>query len=282
MAISDILGALGVMPRRPLVVVLRLDGVIGALRPGSRGLSIRDLAGPIETAAGISGIKALALVVNSPGGAPVQTALIAKRIRALAAEKKFPVYAFVEDIAASGGYWLAAAADEIYADESSIVGSIGVVSAGFGLQGLIERIGVERRVHAKGERKSMLDPFRPEKAEDVARLDRVLGDIHEAFKGQIRERRGARLKASEDELFSGEIWTGRRALELGLIDGLGDLRSVMRAKFGDKVKFRSVVAGRNWLQRRLGLDFALGGGRDKIAEALGALEERLLWARYGL
>jgi len=280
MAIADILSWLRLGPPPPVVAVLRLDGVIGATRPGARGLSMRELAGPIEGATSLRGAKALALVVNSPGGAPVQTALIAKRIRALAAEKKLPVYAFVEDVAASGGYWLASAADEIYADDSSIVGSIGVISAGFGLQGLIERIGVERRLHIKGEHKSLLDPFKPEKTEDVARLDRVLGDIHEAFKAAVRERRGAKLKASEGELFDGEIWTGRRALELGLIDGVGDIRGVMRAKFGDKVKFRNFTPGRSWLERRFGL--ASGAKREAIFDAIGALEERLLWARYGL
>lgn len=280
MALSDILASLRLGPRSPVVGVLRLDGIIGGPRPGMRGLSIKDLAGPIEAAFKIGGAKAVALVVNSPGGAPVQTALIARRIRTLAAEKKLPVYAFVEDVAASGGYWLASAADEVYADESSIIGSIGVISAGFGLQGLIERIGVERRVHTKGEHKSMLDPFRPEKSEDVARLDRVLGDIHDSFKAAVRERRGAKLKAPEAELFTGEIWTGRRALELGLIDGLGDVRSVMRAKFGDKVKFRSVMPGRSWLERRLGL--RLGAKDDPTAAIIGAVEERLLWARYGL
>ena len=158
----------------------------------------------------------MALAVNSPGGSPVQSSLIAKRIRALAAEKKLPVFAFAEDVAASGGYWLATAGDEIFADESSIVGSIGVISAGFGFQDLLQRFGVERRVHTAGARKSMLDPFRPENAEDIARLEALQRDIHDGFKAQVRNSRGARLKGDDDTLFSGEFWTGRGALELGL------------------------------------------------------------------
>ena len=263
----------------PVVAVVRLAGVIGSLGPWRGGLSLAGLAATLERAFALGGIKAVALAINSPGGSPVQSSLIAARIRALAREKKLPVFAFAEDVAASGGYWLATAGDEIYADESSIVGSIGVISAGFGFPDLLQRMGVERRVHTAGPRKAMLDPFRPESPEDVARLEALQHDIHASFKAHVRERRGARLKAEDETLFSGEFWTGRRALELGLIDGIGDLRSVMRARFGDKVILRAVGGQRSWLMRRMGLS-ALP--EDWAHDLIGAVEERALWARYGL
>jgi len=263
----------------PVVAVVRLSGVIGPLGPWRGGLSLAGLAATLDRAFGLGGLKGVALAINSPGGSPVQSALIAKRIRALAAEKKLPVFAFAEDVAASGGYWLATAGDEIYADDSSIVGSIGVISAGFGFPELLQRLGVERRVHAAGARKSMLDPFRPENPDDVARLEALQREIHDSFKAQVRARRGARLKADDETLFSGEFWTGRRALELGLIDGLGDLRSVMRARFGAKVRLRPVGVQRGWLMRRLGRSTAAD---DWVHDVLGAVEERALWARFGL
>ena len=205
----------------PLVVpVLRLTGVIGHHTGLRQSLTLGALAGAIERAFHSPRTKAVALAVNSPGGSAVQSALIAGRIRQLAEEKNKPVYAFVEDVAASGGYWLACAADEIYADPSSIVGSIGVVSAGFGFDDFIQRYGVERRVHTSGRRKMILDPFQPERPDDVQKLKSIQHDIHQVFKAQVRARRGNRLKGSEDELFEGEFWTGDKALELGLVDGL--------------------------------------------------------------
>src|SRR5262249_20402591 len=258
--------------------VVRLTGVIGPLGPWRSGLSLAGLAPALERAFSLGGVKAVALTVNSPGGSPVQSSLIAKRIRGLADEKKLPVIAFAEDVAASGGYWLATAGDEIFADESSIIGSIGVVSAGFGFQDLLQRMGVERRIHTSGPRKVMLDPFRPENPEDVGRLEALQRDIHKGFKAQVRGRRGPRLKGDDETLFSGEFWTGRRALELGLIDGLGDLRSVMRVRFGEKVAFRVVGAPTGWLRRRLGL----ATPEDWAGDLLAAAEERALWARFGL
>jgi signal peptide peptidase SppA len=263
----------------PVVAVVRLAGIIGSLGPWRGGLTLAGLAPTLERAFALGGTKAVALAVNSPGGSPVQSSLIAARIRALAGEKKLPVFAFAEDVAASGGYWLATAGDEIYADESSIVGSIGVISAGFGFQELLQRLGVERRVHTAGPRKAMLDPFRPESAEDVARLESLQREIHETFKAQVRNRRGARLKADDDTLFSGEFWSGRRALELGLIDGIGDMRTVLRARFGDKVRLRLVGGQRGWLMRRLRLATAPD---DWARDLIGAIEERALWARFGL
>ncbi len=180
------------------------------------------------------------MVINSPGGSPVQSHLIFSRIRQLAAEKEKRVYVFCEDIAASGGYFLALAGDEIYADPSSIVGSIGVISAGFGLNKFIDRFGIERRVHASGKDKGALDPFQPERPEDVARLKELQRDVHEVFIGMVKARRGAKLAGPEEELFSGSFWSAAKALEHGLIDGIADLRTKMRALHGDKVRLKAV------------------------------------------
>lgn len=279
--------------RRPTVAVLRLAGVIGGM-PGPlplRGaMSLQGLAGQIERAFGLKHLSAVALLVNSPGGSPVQSALIARRIRDLARERDLPVLTFVEDIAASGGYWLACAGDEIFADASSIVGSIGVVSAGFGFPELLSKLGVERRVHTSGLRKAMLDPFRPEREDELALLAALQQDIHESFKAQVRDRRGRRLKSDEATLFSGEVWSGRRAVELGLVDGLGDMRTVMRQRFGDKVRLVPIGGRRGWLARQLrpgmawspGWDGAGMGDRDWAGELIAALEARALWSRYGL
>jgi signal peptide peptidase SppA len=210
--------------RAPVVAVLRLAGIVGQAGGFRRGLSLASLAGPIERAFKMRRVQAVALSVNSPGGSPVQATLIARRIRALAAEHDMPVFAFAEDVAASGGYWLACAGDEIYAEASSIVGSIGVISSGFGFQGLLERMGVERRLHTAGANKGMLDPFLDEKESDVEHL----ATIHEDFMNLVRDRRGKRLKGDEAELFSGAFWTGRKALELGLIDGIHHARPFRR------------------------------------------------------
>ncbi len=262
----------------PLVTVVRLTGVIGRVGGLQRGLSLAALSDILDTAFKPKRLSAVALAINSPGGSPVQSSLIAGRIRQLSDEKKVPVLAFVEDVAASGGYWLATAADEIYADESSIIGSIGVITAGFGFPQLLDRIGVERRVHAQGARKAMLDPFRPEQPGDVARLSALQAELHQGFKAIVRHRRGDKLKGGDDLLFEGDVWTGRGAFDLGLIDGIGDLRSVLRRRFGDKVKMRVVGERRSWWRRRLGL----GLGRQWAAEAMAAVEDRALWARFGL
>jgi len=272
----------------PVVGVVRLSGVIGNVMGARTGLTLAEVAGHLEHAFELPNVKCVALAVSSPGGSPVQSALIARRIRSLATEKNIPVVAFVEDAAASGGYWLACAADEIFADESSIVGSIGVVSAGFGFQGLIDRLGVERRLHTAGEKKAMLDPFQPEDPEEVAHLEVLLADIHESFKAMVRERRGKRLRADEAELFTGQFWTGRRALELGLVDGLGDLRATMRSRYGDKVQLR-LIGGKEPLWKRLlsrppgrtGVD-AEAVAASLAGAALAWIEERAHWARFGL
>lgn len=267
--------------RDPVVAVIHLNGIItprgGALH---KGMSLENTAPLIERAFKQKRLKAIALSINSPGGSPVQSALIHKRIRALAKEKDIPVYAFAEDVAASGGYWLALAGDKIYADENSIIGSIGVISSGFGFTELLDKVGIERRVHTAGKNKAMLDPFRPEKKEDVARLKALHDDMHESFIAMVRSRRGKKLKGKDNVLFSGEFWTGKRAKKFGLIDELGDLRTVMREKFGDKVKLIAMTQRQSWLKRRLGFQSISG---DKLAgEALASLEERAIWERFGL
>ncbi|MEM9198484.1 MAG: S49 family peptidase [Pseudomonadota bacterium] len=281
--------------RPPRVAVVRLSGAIGAAGRFGGGLSDAALAPLLERAFRRGRPSAVALAINSPGGSPVQSALIAARIRRLAAETDTKVFAFCEDVAASGGYWLAAAADEIYADPTSVVGSIGVISAGFGLHELIARYGVERRVHTAGDSKSLLDPFRPERSEDLDRLRRILDGIHAEFIAHVRERRGAKL--SDGDLFTGEVWLGRAAVETGLIDGLGHLVPRMKEMYGDKTRF-TVVTPRRSLFQRLGapgaiapvaLPALLGStdgdqsalARSAVSGTLDALEDRALWARYG-
>lgn len=266
--------------RPPVVAVLRLSGIIGSVGPLRTGLTLASLADSIERAFKLHRLKAVALAVNSPGGSAVQSALIVQRIRQLAKEKEVRVFAFAEDVAASGGYWLLCAGDEMYAHESSIVGSIGVISAGFGFQNLLARVGIERRIHTSGERKSMLDPFKEEDPKDVERLQSIQKEIHESFKVAVREHRCGRLNGSDETLFNGEFWTGRKALELGLIDGLGELRHIMRQRFGDSVVLKRIEGARPWWRRRL-----LRGGVPEPSEWCAGLiiaaEERALWARYG-
>jgi len=275
---------------KPVVAVVRLSGVISDRSGlGRSGLSAAGLVTVLETAFKMPHLKAVALAINSPGGSPVQSSLIGKRIRALAEEHEVPVIAFAEDVAASGGYWLACAADEIYADDSSVIGSIGVISAGFGFQNAIKKLGVERRVHTAGEMKSTLDPFLRENPDDVERLIELQQDVFDAFKEMVRERRKDKLTASEDEVFTGAFWTGRRALEMGLIDGIGELTEVMQERYGDKVRFRPVEQRQNWFKQKLGLGSAVrnwssprGGVSSIVDDVLVAIEERGLWHKFGL
>lgn len=281
----------------PLVPVVRLSGAIGVSTGFRPGLSFQGVASALEKAFTAPGARAVALLINSPGGSPTQSHLIYQRIRLLAKEKELPVYAFCEDAAASGGYMLACAADEIWADQNSIVGSIGVVSGGFGFHELIGRWGVERRLYTTGENKAILDPFRPEDPKDVARLRTIQERIFDGFKALVRERRGEKLASDQDgELFSGAFWAGEDAKALGLVDGLGEIRSVMREKLGEKVRLRLVAPPRPGLVSQLlrrgpqqeapvggGLGGLLGGGAlIDPREALATLEERALWARLGL
>ena len=267
-----------------VVAVLPLQGIIGGLGPLRRGMAIDGLAGQIERAFGCRHLRAVALRINSPGGSPVQASLIANRIRTLADKKSVPVLAFIEDVGASGGYWIAAAADEIFADPTSIVGSIGVRSAGFGFVGLLEKLGVERRLYVAGADKGMLDPFRPEDPRHVDHLAAIQSDLHDSFKSWVRSRRGPRLKAPEAEVFSGAFWSGRQALGLGLIDGNADLRSVVEGRFGEGVQIISMAPSRRWWRRRLGIDANRKAASIDMAidMAIAAVEERLLWSRYGL
>ncbi len=278
-------------PDIAIVPVLRLGGVISAsASPLRDGLNLAGIAGDLEAAFTQPGAKAVALVINSPGGSPVQSSLIFKRIRALANEHELPVYAFVEDAAASGGYMIACAADEIYADEHSVIGSIGVVSSGFGFTGLIEKLGVERRVHTSGESKSMLDPFKPENPADVERLKALQAEVHKGFKDLVKASRGSRLKEETPGLFSGEFWVATQALPFGLIDGIGDIRGVLREKFGEKTKLRLVGGPRPWWRRRASIASEMSGlqgmsspfGRDFTGDLLASLETRSFWSRFGL
>jgi signal peptide peptidase SppA len=268
-------------PRAPVVSVLRFEGVImPRLRRG--GVSLATHAAAIDRAFRVANLVAVAIVVNSPGGSAVQSALLFRRIRELADEKHVPVIAFAEDVAASGGYWLALAGDEIFSEETSILGSIGVVSSGFGFSRLIERLGVERRLHTAGERKSLLDPFLPENPSDVERLSILQQDIHRAFQDHVRRRRAGKIDGADETLFSGDVLTGRMAVDRGLVDGIGELRAVMRARYGDKVKLRPFAAERRrWpLSRRL--PFAAREPGAVISDLADWIEERLLWDRFGL
>jgi signal peptide peptidase SppA len=257
--------------------VVHLSGAIGIKLPMRPQLSLLGVSKALSRAFAYRNAPAVAILINSPGGSPVQSHLIFQRIRALSTENKIPVLAFVEDVATSGGYMLACAGDEIFADPASIVGSIGVVSHGFGFVGLLERIGIERRLHTAGENKSILDPFQPEKEKDVAHLNQLQEEIHEHFISLVRERRGAKL-ADEPDLFTGLFWTGQAAKSLGLVDGLGEMRSVLRERFGEDIRLRLFSPTRPSFWRRC---FA-GLAGAALEDAAMILEERALWARYDL
>jgi signal peptide peptidase SppA len=269
----------------PVVPVVRLSGVIGISSPLRPGLTMAGVAQTLERAFSIRNARAVALLINSPGGAAVQSHLIYRRIRALSDEKKLPVLAFVEDVAASGGYMIACAADEIIADQSSIVGSIGVVGGSFGFDKLIEKIGIERRLYTSGEHKAMLDPFLPEKPDDVTRLKAIQQEIHDGFIGLVKARRRDKLDSRESALFSGEYWTGQRGRELGLVDAVGDLRAVLRERYGDKVVTPLIAERRGLFGRRTpgvgGVERLLSGA-SFAEDLIATLEDRALWARYGL
>jgi signal peptide peptidase SppA len=284
---------MGLFRRTPFIPVLRLSGAIGVAAPLRPGLSLATTADAIERAFKASKLPGVAVIVNSPGGSPVQSHLIYQRIRALADEHKKKVHVFCEDVAASGGYFLACAGDEIYADPSSIVGSIGVITATFGLEKAIDKLGIERRVYTAGHNKGGLDPFLPEKPDDIERLKSVQRDIHDVFIGVVKERRARKLIGPESELFSGAYWSAVKALDHGLIDGIADIRSRMRDLYGSKVQLRVIPTARPSLLARLrrlpGLAGRASLGIDGMAamppfsdEMLSTLEIRALWSRYGL
>jgi serine protease SohB len=272
-------------PGSAVVPVVRLSGVIGAVTPLRPGMSLAGVAKTLERAFATKHAKAVALVINSPGGSPVQSRQIYLRIRQLAAEKKLPVLVFVEDVAASGGYMIACAGDEIFCDPSSILGSIGVVGGSFGFVELIKKIGVERRLYTAGEHKATLDPFLPENPEDVARLKQLQRDIHAIFIALVKDSRGARLKGTDDLLFTGEYWAGEKSVSLGLADAIGDLRSTLRARYGDKVLTPVIAPASGMLSGLLGRKSAGAGALDGIQGLpdglISALETRAIWAKFG-
>jgi signal peptide peptidase SppA len=270
-----------------VVPVVRLSGVIGAVTPLRPGMTLAGVAKMLERAFATKNAKAVALVINSPGGSPVQSRQIYLRIRQLAAEKKLPVLVFVEDVAASGGYMIACAGDEIFCDPSSILGSIGVVGGSFGFQELIKKIGVERRLYTAGEHKAMLDPFLPENPDDVARVKALQHEIHAIFIALVKQSRGSRLKGAEDVLFSGEYWAGETSVSLGLADTIGDLRSTLRARYGDKVQTpviappTGLLAGLMGRKSGAGTAVSLDGLAGLPDELISALETRAIWAKFG-
>lgn len=279
--------------RKPVVPVLRFSGAIGMVTPLRPGLSLASAAAAIEKAFTLSKTPSVAVMVNSPGGSPVQSHQIYKRIRQLAQEHNKRVYVFCEDVAASGGYFLALAGDEIYVDPSSIVGSIGVISSSFGFDKAIEKLGIDRRVYTAGVSKATLDPFLPEKSEDVARLKAVQEDVHNAFIAIVKERRGPKLAAPDGQLFSGAFWSGPRAVEFGLADGIGDLRSKMRDLHGDKVRLRPIPLQAGGLLSRLRRQESRPGPIRPLLpssaitsswadDVISAVEVRALWSRFGL
>jgi len=279
------------LPRRfrpdiPVVPVVRLSGVIGFSTPLRPGLTLASVAKPLDRAFAWPRARAVALLINSPGGSAVQSHLVFQRIRQLSAEKKLPVLAFVEDVAASGGYMIACAADEVFADPSSIVGSIGVIGASFGFTKLIEKIGIERRIYTSGVNKAMLDPFLPENPEHVTRLKAIQEEIHASFIDLVKSRRGAKLNGADENLFTGEYWAAQKGRELGLVDRIGDLRSTLRERYGEKVETPLVTAKTNWFGRTSpGLGARVGDLIERPGltdELISSLEARAIWARYGL
>jgi signal peptide peptidase SppA len=271
---------------RAVVPVVRLSGVIGAVTPLRPGMSLAGVARMLERAFAVKNAKAVALVINSPGGSPVQSRQIYLRIRQLAEEKKLPVLVFVEDVAASGGYMIACAGDEIFCDPSSILGSIGVVGGSFGFQELIKKLGVERRLYTAGAHKAMLDPFLPENPDDVSRVKALQREIHDIFIALVKGSRGARLKGADDVLFTGEYWAGETSISLGLADAIGDLRSTLRARYGEKVQTPLIAPASGMLSGLLGRRSAGAGnvweGVSSLPEeAISAFETRAIWAKFG-
>jgi signal peptide peptidase SppA len=273
----------------PVVPVVRLSGTIGAVTPLRPGMTLSGLAKTLERAFATRNAKAVALVINSPGGSPVQSRQIYLRIRQLATEKKLPVLVFVEDVAASGGYMIACAGDEIFCDPSSILGSIGVVGGSFGFQELIKKIGVERRLYTAGEHKAMLDPFLPEDPDEVAKLKAIQREIHAIFIALVKQSRGDKLKGADDVLFTGEYWAGESSVSLGLADAIGDLRSTLRSRYGEKVVTPVIAPASGMLSGLLGRR-APGAGQLAALDGIGglpdglisALETRAIWAKFGL
>jgi signal peptide peptidase SppA len=264
---------------KPVVAVIRLEGVIGKAGAMKSGLTISSLNKLIEKMFKLPRLDAVCLCINSPGGSPVQSELISKRIISLAKELEVTVYSFIEDIAASGGYWLACSGDKIFANKSSIIGSIGVISSGFGFHGAIEKLGIERRVITEGKNKSVLDPFQPVKASDVKLVKDLQKNIYAHFTDTIKERRKGRITQTDDIIFNGEFWTGQKALDYGLIDGIDDLYSFIYKRYGKEVKIEYIEQQQSWFKRKFGMAQI---AQEITDTALNRIEERLLTSKIDL
>lgn len=272
-------------PVKPVIAIIRLSGVIGKTGGFKSGLTIESLNELIEKAFEIKKLTAVCLIINSPGGSPVQSELIAARIRSLAEEKKVKVYSFVEDVAASGGYWLACAGEQIYACTSSIIGSIGVVSSGFGFHSAINKLGIERRVYSQGKNKSVLDPFKPEQEGDVEIVRRIQKQIHDHFIDYVKERRAGKLTQSDDILFNGEFWTGQTALDYGLIDGIDNIYDVIKKKFGEDVSFEYIANKQSWFKKKLGLidhQSAQDFSQTLVDSLIDSVETKIMYNKFDM
>ncbi len=261
---------------KPVVAVLRLEGIIGKVSPLKSGINLASLNPLIEKVFKIDKLESLCLCINSQGGSPVQAELIANKIINLAKQKKIPVYSFIEDIAASGGYWLACAGDQIFASRSSIIGSIGVISSGFGFHQAIEKLGIERRVYAEGKLKSVLDPFQPIKNSDIKIIKALQKSIYEHFVDSIKERRAGKLTQSDNILFTGEFWTGQIAVDFGLIDGIDNLYSFIYRKYRDEVKIEYITDKKSWLHKKIGINnFTADFAQELSNNLISKIEEKL-------
>ena len=268
---------------KPVVAVLRLEGVVGKVSAMKSGLTLCSLNKLIEKMFKIERLKAVCLAINSPGGSPVQSELIANRIIELAKEKDIAVYSFIEDVAASGGYWLACAGDKIFANRSSIVGSIGVIAAGFGFHEAIEKLGIQRRVYTQGNNKSVLDPFQPEKESDVKIIKKIQKDIHNHFIDTVKERRGGKITQTDEVIFNGEFWSGQIAADFGLVDGIDDLYSFIQEKFGDEVKIEYIEQKQSWFKKRFGVSAVSKEFADNLVSGLvESAEKKLMQSKFDI
>tara|TARA_Y100001970_G_scaffold229014_1_gene283969 strand:+ start:9185 stop:9991 length:807 start_codon:yes stop_codon:yes gene_type:complete len=264
------------LKKKKIIPHIKLTGIIGNVGKFRQGIDFSGQEEIILKAFSVKKAPCIAITVNSPGGSPVQSHLIYNFIRLQAKKNKKKVIVFAEDVAASGGYLIACAGDEIYANSSSIIGSIGVIYSSFGFTELIKKIGVERRVHTAGKNKSTLDPFLDEKKDDIERLKKIQLDIHKDFINVVEKSRGSKLKKSEVELFSGEFWSGSKAKELGLIDEVGDSHQILREKFGEDVVIKKFEKNRGWLSKKL------SSSNNHVDQLSNILEEKSVWQKYGL
>jgi len=262
------------------IAILRLQGVIssqGGLN--KQALNLDNMRAEIDKAFSLPKLKAVAIAVNSPGGSPVQSELLYNYLRATSEKKNIPIYTFAEDVAASGGYWLLCSGDKMYASSSSIVGSIGVISSGFGFVDVLKKIGVERRIITQGKSKSIYDSFLPVKGSDEKIISAAQQDIHDAFKNIVSERRGKKIKINEDRLFSGEFWSGKAGAQFGLVDGIGDLYSVMKQEFGEDIYFQHVKKSPSWLKKKMSMAASYEGFIDSFFDKI---EQKIHYNRFGL